>query len=104
MHIYFQKSLSLWRLHGLHHRRPRRRLKFAPNLITVKKHAYFQGIGDIHARRARSSPGAEARWVVLGRGQCASLVPARGYCSGFVWFVHLFCFSIREVGWVCLLH
>ncbi|XP_054020003.1 RNA polymerase II subunit A C-terminal domain phosphatase [Dryobates pubescens] len=44
--------------------------KFAPNLITVKKYVYFQGIGDINAppaardphgkRRANHSPRAEA--------------------------------------------
>ncbi|XP_065788334.1 RNA polymerase II subunit A C-terminal domain phosphatase isoform X1 [Muntiacus reevesi] len=35
--------------------------KFAPNLITVKKYVYFQGIGDIHAPSAPREPPARKR-------------------------------------------
>lgn len=38
--------------------------KFAPNLITVKKYVYFQGIGDINAPPGARDPAAKKRAVV----------------------------------------
>ena len=41
--------------------------KFAPNLITVKKYVYFQGIGDINAPSGSREPQARRRggWPLL---------------------------------------
>ena len=58
--------------------------KFAPNLITVKKYVYFQGIGDIHAPSAPREPPARKRggWSPA-IGECASLGPVSAGCCSF---------------------
>lgn len=80
--------------------------KFAPNLITVKKYVYFQGIGDIHAPSAPREPPARKRggWSPA-IGECASLGPLSAVAAArlglrLVLFGYL-CFSVREVVWVC---
>lgn len=72
--------------------------KFAPNLITVKKYVYFQGIGDIHAPSAPREPPARKRggWSPA-IGECASLGPVSAGCCSFgapFGFVRLLVFRV----------
>lgn len=74
--------------------------KFAPNLITVKKYVYFQGIGDIHAPSAPREPPARKR------GGWAPAVPSQLWLlllPSCFWFCSFICVSASErpCGFVC---
>lgn len=74
--------------------------KFAPNLITVKKYVYFQGIGDIHAPSAPREPPARKRggWSLAVPSQLWLLL-----LPSSVWFCSFICVSASErlCGFVC---
>lgn len=61
--------------------------KFAPNLITVKKYVYFQGIGDINAPSGSRESQARRKGEDLLGGRAAGgtgflpLLRLRCFCS-----------------------
>lgn len=74
--------------------------KFAPNLITVKKYVYFQGIGDIHAPPAPREPPARKRggWSPAA-GSAPASVPSQLWLlllQGSVWFCSVYFVSASE--------
>lgn len=72
--------------------------KFAPNLITVKKYVYFQGIGDINAPSGSREPQARRRggcgpsWLSDSTGSVLSLLWLL-LIQDSVWFGSLFIFQ-----------
>lgn len=58
--------------------------KFAPNLITVKKYVYFQGIGDINAPSGPREPQARKRGGWPPRPADRTLASVSCLCCGSV--------------------
>lgn len=56
--------------------------KFAPNLITVKKYVYFQGIGDINAPSGPREPQARKRGGWPPRPADRTLASVSCFCCG----------------------